>query len=264
MRRAGQNTTTPHGRGRRPAPYDAAGPLAEGADAGPCRPRLRGAGPRPALGPDRAAAGRHPRRLGCCCGRPGRRAAVHQRRADRAAAQPVRDAAAARRVPRGVAVAGRTVVVIVGLVGIGPARATDRRPGRARSSATSRASWTPTATLADLQDWLDGAASTSRSREGDRARDDRRARVRRRRRGRQLHPRGGRDPRRGEPGADPDHRAVDLHADLRRSDRRDRARRRAARRRDARRRLPDRVQPAVFGYVRGRSCSRRSWARARA
>ncbi len=196
------------------------------------------AGARAPLGPAGAAAARDRRRVHGPQGRRPRAAAVHDRRADRAAAEPARHARPAAADPRGPAVAIVMGSVVALLTGIGFLLAD---PVSDQVSALQREipGYVDDANsaLADLQDWLDRRGiEVEIKQEGEtRPADDRRAAHGRRRGGRRLHARRGAAARRGEHRADPDHRPRDLRADLRRPDRPDRPRRVPARRRGPRR-----------------------------
>ena len=161
-------------------------------------PRRRRARRRAALDPARRAPARDPRRLGAAArGGPGH-AAVHHRRADRAAAQPVRGAAAARRACRagsrcwssssGCSCRRSALVARAGRP--------DRRPGRRPSAPTSRASsTTPTPSWPTCSAGSTTTASTSRSQAPGRTALETLGERRRRglRRARDLHARGADD-----------------------------------------------------------------------
>ena len=156
---------------------------------------------------------------------------------------PLVDAAGQRaHIPRGAAVAIVMVGVVAFLTGLGFLLA-DPISDQASCFQRDVPGYVDDANdaLADLQDWLDRRGiEVEIKQEGETALQTIGERIT----GGAgevvgLHARRRAAARRGEHRADPDHRPGDLHAHLRRPDRRDRARRRAARRRDARGRLPD-------------------------
>ena len=169
-------------------------------------------------------------------------AAVHRRRADRAAAQPVRDAAAPRSLPARARGADRDGVR-------GPRRDGDRLP--AGQPGGRPGVGVPAERPGDrrrrehVAGGLPGLAGPQRDRRAgqggglDRAADARAQPLGGLGRARVVHQRRAADPRRGLDRADPRDRPERLHAALRRADRAGRPLGGAARRRHAGGRLPD-------------------------
>ena len=197
--------------------------------------------------------------LGAVRGRARGRAgapAVHRRRADRAAAQPARDVAAARSASRAARRWGPSSscscwrstglgMLLADPVANQVSSFRDNVPGIVDDANAS---------LADLQ----ALARPQRHRPpGHRARPHRARVARRPGRGglgrpRRVHPRRAAAAGRGLVRGDPDHRPLGLHAALRRAHRR-RRRARVVPPGDGTPEddFPTRIQGAVFGYVRG-------------